>query len=103
MPLPGTPDFAFRREKMAIFIDGCFWHGCPRCYKAPSRNAAFWKKKIVGNRRRDRRVTGELRERGWRVIRLWEHELKSPAKVVSRLQQELSGEIVGQARRKKQP
>src|SRR5437016_433432 len=66
--LPGRPDFAFRQERLAIFIDGCFWHGCPRCYKEPRENRAFWKMKMVNNRARDCRVTQELRARGWTVL-----------------------------------
>ena len=84
--LPGKPDFAFRREKVAIFVDGCFWHGCPRCYKAPKGNAKFWEDKIEGNRRRDRRVDRQLRQRGWSVARVWECSLrKRPDSVAGRI------------------
>jgi DNA mismatch endonuclease, patch repair protein len=72
--LPGKPDFVFRSQRLAIFLDGCFWHGCPRCYRLPQDNRSYWKKKIIGNRRRSR----ELRSLGWRVLRFWEHTLKSP-------------------------
>lgn len=72
LPLPGKPDFAWRKEKVAVFVDGCFWHGCPRCYRAPRHNAAFWKAKVEGNRRRDRRADRQLRAMGWRVLRIWE-------------------------------
>jgi DNA mismatch endonuclease (patch repair protein) len=75
--LPGRPDFTFKAERLVVFVDGCFWHGCPRCYKAPATNAAFWEEKLATNRRRDRRVSSALRARGWSVIRLWEHELGS--------------------------
>lgn len=74
--LPGTPDFAFRLQRLAIFIDGCWWHGCPRCYRAPKTNRKFWKAKVAGNRARDIRVARELLGRGWKVWRVWEHELK---------------------------
>jgi len=75
-PLPGRPDFVFRREKVAVFVDGCFWHGCPVHYVEPRTATAFWRRKIAGNRRRDYRVTRELRNMGWKVLRLWEHDLK---------------------------
>ena len=75
-PLPGKPDFVFRREKVAVFVDGCFWHGCPRCYTAPSTRKAFWKAKLDDNRRRDRRVSRQLRAQGWRVVRVWECSLR---------------------------
>ena len=71
----GKPDFAFRRERLAIFVDGCFWHGCPKHCKLPSGNRMFWEKKLSTNRERDRRVNRELRKLGWRVIRIWEHDL----------------------------
>lgn len=76
--LPGRPDFAFRAERLAIFLDGCFWHGCPRCYRLPQDNRSYWRQKVLGNRRRDRRHSRELRSLGWRVLRVWEHTLESP-------------------------
>ena len=76
LPLPGTPDFAFPKLKLAIFVDGCFWHGCPRCYTRPGTNQAFWDEKLIANRARDKRVTRELKQKGWRVIRIWAHSLK---------------------------
>jgi len=71
----GKPDFAFRKIRLALFVDGCFWHGCPRCYRRPKSNRKFWDAKIARNRERDRRVNRELRRIGWRVMRIWEHEL----------------------------
>jgi len=71
----GKPDFLFRRNRLALFVDGCFWHGCPRCYRRPKSNRKFWDAKIARNRERDRHVSRELRRLGWRVIRIWEHEL----------------------------
>jgi DNA mismatch endonuclease, patch repair protein len=76
LPLPGTPDFAFPKLRLAIFVDGCFWHGCPRCYTRPATNRDFWDKKLRDNCARDRRVNRELRSKGWRVIRIWAHSLK---------------------------
>ena len=85
LPLPGRPDFSFPRERLALFIDGCFWHGCPTCARrAPRNNAAFWAAKIVSNELRDRRVNRELRSRGWHVLRFWEHGLSDSARVVAR-------------------
>lgn len=74
--LPGTPDFAFPKLRFAIFVDGCFWHGCPRCYTRPGTNQAFWDKKVSDNRARDRRVTAALRDQGWVVLRIWAHSLR---------------------------
>jgi DNA mismatch endonuclease, patch repair protein len=73
--LPGSPDLAFVREKLVIFVDGCFWHGCPVHYKPPSRNEEFWRVKLERNVSRDRRVDLELQQQGWAVLRLWEHEI----------------------------
>jgi DNA mismatch endonuclease (patch repair protein) len=75
-PIFGKPDFVFRTEKIAVFVDGCFWHGCPKHCKTPAGNRAFWKKKLATNKARDRRVNRELRKIGWRVVRIWEHDLK---------------------------
>lgn len=71
----GRPDFLFRQVRLALFVDGCFWHGCPKHCKIPAGNRAFWKKKFTANKARDRRVNRELRKLGWRVIRIWEHDL----------------------------
>jgi DNA mismatch endonuclease (patch repair protein) len=70
------PDFVFPVRRLAVFVDGCFWHGCPRHGTRPRGNAAFWRAKFRRNRARDRRDTRRLRRAGWRVLRLWEHELK---------------------------
>jgi len=72
----GRPDFYFADSQIAVFIDGCFWHGCPKCFQAPRQNARFWAKKIGLNRKRDQRVTRFLRRQGVKVIRLWEHDLE---------------------------
>jgi DNA mismatch endonuclease, patch repair protein len=71
----GRPDFLFRKSRLALFVDGCFWHGCPRCYRRPKSNQKFWDAKIARNRERDREVSRELRRLGWRVVRIWEHDL----------------------------
>ena len=83
--LPGTPDFVFPAAKLAVFLDGCFWHGCPRCYRKPRTNAEYWGRKVMVNTRRDRRVARELRARGWRVLRIWEHAISKPGNVVRRV------------------
>ena len=70
------PDFVFRKERVAVFVDGCFWHGCPKHATWPANRAAWWRAKIEGNRSRDRRVNRALRRAGWRVVRVWEHQLK---------------------------
>ena len=72
----GKPDFVFRKEKVCIFVDGCFWHGCPKCSRTPTSNVEYWVAKIDRNRTRDRLVSTSLRRAGWRVLRIWEHELK---------------------------
>lgn len=74
--LPGKPDFIFPRIRLAIFLDGCFWHGCRRCRSIPVTNRTFWANKIKTNRTRDRRVDKSLRALGWSVTRIWEHDLK---------------------------
>ena len=66
------PDFIFRAQRVAVFVDGCFWHGCPRHGTRPRQNRKFWDEKIARNRERDRLVTRRLRQRGWTVLRLWE-------------------------------
>src|SRR5579884_1882312 len=76
----GKPDFYFPESKLAVFIDGCFWHGCPKCGHVPSVNRPFWKAKIKRNKRRDIETDGLLREAGITPIRFWEHELRNQPK-----------------------
>jgi len=68
-------DFVFPKQKLAVFVDGCFWHGCPKHGTSPKTRASFWLAKISGNKARDSLVNRLLRKRGWKVIRIWEHEL----------------------------
>lgn len=75
-PVFGKPDFVFPSRKLAVFVDGCFWHGCPIHATQPKTNAEFWQTKIARNQARDRLVTRTLRAQGWRVLRVWQHELK---------------------------
>lgn len=74
--LPGKPDFVFRRQRLCVFVDGCFWHGCPECYRRPASNQQYWDAKVERNRARDRKVDRELGDRGWRCLRIWEHQLR---------------------------
>jgi len=74
-PVFGKPDFVFPKLKLAVFVDGCFWHACPRHCRMPAGNRAFWRAKLARNQARDRLVTRTLRKSGWRVLRIWEHEL----------------------------
>lgn len=73
--LTGKPDFVFTTQKVAVFVDGCFWHGCPKHCRMPKSNRGYWKPKITGNQARDALVNLTLRRAGWRVLRVWEHEL----------------------------
>ena len=83
--LPGRPDFAFRREHVAVFIDGCFWHKCPTHCRQPRSNSGYWLPKLQQNQLRDRRVNRALHSTGWKVLRFWEHELQTESRVVIRL------------------
>jgi DNA mismatch endonuclease (patch repair protein) len=73
--LPGNPDFLFPAEKVVVFVDGCFWHGCPHCGHAVNKNGAYWKLKVQRNRQRDLRNGRKLRAMGLVVLRFWEHAL----------------------------
>jgi DNA mismatch endonuclease, patch repair protein len=73
--LPGKPDLAFTRWKVAIFVDGCFWHGHPDCF-TPGKSGAYWDAKIARTQERDRLANEALAEAGWRVIRLWDFEIE---------------------------
>ena len=75
--LTGKPDVVFPRLKIAVFIDGCFWHGCPNHCRMPSSNINYWNSKIEKNTIRDKTITKALKVKGWQVIRIWEHEIKS--------------------------
>lgn len=87
--LPGRPDFIFRKERLAVFVDGCFWHGCPQHGRNPGTNKKYWGTKLQKNRLRDRAVTRELRRRGWKVLRVWAHALVVPEKVIKRCRRAL--------------
>lgn len=75
--LPGKPDIVFPLEHVAVFVDGCFWHGCPEHFQQPETNAKFWHEKIRKNQARDKKVNVALESEGWKVLRFWEHEVKA--------------------------
>jgi DNA mismatch endonuclease (patch repair protein) len=92
-PVFGRPDFVFPKLKLAVFVDGCFWHACPKHMTKPKNNREFWQKKLAGNKTRDQLVSQTLRRAGWRVLRIWEHELAK--KNLVRLARRLSAAISG--------
>jgi len=83
--LCGRPDFVFPQARVAVFVDGCFWHNCQQCKFKPSSNVTYWKEKFARNRIRDESVKRTLRGRGWRVVRIWEHELRNRVRIEKRL------------------
>lgn len=88
--IPGHPDFIFRRERLAVFVDGCFWHGCHWHCRMPRGNRHYWQQKIKRNAVRDKASNKLLRNAGWRVLRIWEHPLRLPQAVADRIISELS-------------
>lgn len=88
--LPGKPDIVFIKKKIAIFVDGCFWHKCPVCFQEPETRKEFWMKKIGTNVERDLKNTRQLQEEGWTVLHFWEHEIrKTPDNIVEKILQYL--------------
>lgn len=75
--LPGRPDIVFVKPRVAVFVDGCFWHGCPQHGVRPQTNRGFWDNKIRSNRKRDEMAGTQLESEGWVVLRFWEHEVKA--------------------------
>ena len=88
--VPGHPDFYFTHARLSIFVDGCFWHGCPKCGHIPSTRSAYWSTKISQNRASDGRTTARLRSQGFRVVRVWEHQLRHPEKLHNMVSNRLS-------------
>lgn len=87
----GKPDFVFQKLKLALFVDGCFWHGCPKHATKPKINRAFWQRKLSANRRRDQTVNRVLRNMDWLVLRVWECDLaRRPGVCIGRIQRALS-------------
>jgi len=92
--LPGKPDFVFEDARLVVFLDGCYWHGCPNCYRAPTSNTGYWSQKFARNKARDRKVGRLLRAEGWRVVRFWEHEIeRNPARLVERIRKLLLSQL----------
>lgn len=83
--LPGRPDFVFRNERLAVFVDGCFWHVCPKHGRKPESNSDYWSGKLYRNKRRDKKANRELRKVGWQVLRIWEHDLLQIKKVAKQI------------------
>ena len=89
--LPGTPDVAFVGARVAVFVDGCFWHGCPQHYSFPHTRQEFWAAKVERNVLRDARVDAELADLGWTALRFWEHETKQPEGLIERVRVAVRG------------
>ena len=88
----GRPDVSNKGKKIAVFVDGCFWHGCPMCYREPKTSRDFWRNKIEGNRRRREAVRDSLERQGFRVVEIWERETGSPDTVMKKM-----GACIGEA------
>ncbi len=88
-PILGKPDFIFPKQRLAIFVDGCFWHGCRWHCRMPQDNRRYWQEKISRNTARDRTTTRLLRQTGWRVVRIWQHALKDSGLVARSIKSKL--------------
>jgi DNA mismatch endonuclease (patch repair protein) len=86
----GKPDFIFPKLRVAVFVDGCFWHDCPIHGSLPKTNRAFWREKLRRNRERDRIVNRTLKRLGWKTLRLWQHDLRDVNRALRRLRAKLS-------------
>jgi DNA mismatch endonuclease, patch repair protein len=91
VPILGRPDFTFWKQRVTVFVDGCFWHGCTHHSRLPKSNRAYWQRKLARNITRDAKITRELKRRGWSVVRFWHHDLKREESVVARVQKALTG------------
>jgi DNA mismatch endonuclease (patch repair protein) len=93
-PVFGKPDFIFPKSRLAVFVDGCFWHGCPKHGTKPKSNRAYWWRKLARNKKRDQMVGRTLRNAGWRVIRIWECSLQQrPTNCLRRIRQAIAAEV----------
>ena len=81
--ITGNPDFVFPGTSTTVFVDGCFWHGCPKCGHLPKSNTKYWQTKILRNIERDKRLRSQLQQEGWKVVQIWEHELANHQNVLS--------------------
>jgi DNA mismatch endonuclease, patch repair protein len=81
-PIFGKPDFVFQQKKVAVFVDGCFWHGHPKKCRMPKTNRRYWTDKIRRNMERDKLVTHTLKAKGWKVVRIWEDSINKSATLV---------------------
>ncbi|MEV0244188.1 very short patch repair endonuclease [Streptomyces sp. NPDC050674] len=100
-PLKGVrreADVLFSRARVAVFVDGCFWHGCPKHATWPKNNAEFWRTKIEGNKRRDRDTDDRLASAGWLALRVWEHE--NPVEAAARVRNEVEARLSGTVRKR---
>lgn len=84
----GTADIVFRKARVAVFVDGCYWHACPEHYKPPTAHAEYWTAKVVRNVSRDRKLDAHLKSRGWLSLRFWEHQ--APEEVANRIREALA-------------
>ena len=91
--LPRTADLVLRKSRVAVFVDGCYWHGCPEHHTQPATNSEYWADKIAGNVARDAETTEYLQQAGWTVLRFWEHE--DPEAVADRVQQTVRAALQG--------
>lgn len=82
-------DFVFPMKRLVVFVDGCFWHGCAKCYRRPSSHTDYWDAKVAKNRARDVEINARLKDEGWRVLRIWEHQLSTMDSVAGRIRSEL--------------
>jgi DNA mismatch endonuclease, patch repair protein len=93
--LLGKPDFTFRKERVIVFVDGCFWHQCPHHCNLPVNNRQFWQRKLNANKARDKTINHALRQKGWTVLRIWEHDVaKRPDVCVRRIERALIARAV---------
>lgn len=101
-PVFGKPDFVFPKLKVAVFVDGCFWHGCPKHSNTPVNNREFWQQKLAANKTRDQLVNRTLRACGWRVLRIWEHELalRKQVGLLQKIERALAGTSASKGRAK---
>ncbi len=102
LKLPGRPDFTFPKERVVVFIDGCFWHRCPECNWTPTSNTDYWIPKLNRNVHKDHEANVQLAQRNWTVVRVWEHELKrDPDGVAARIRRILRSDVKKRAQLKR--